>query len=198
MLQRNYSVAPGYWQSRWADSHGGFLQNNSSRRAGPTMLCWTSASPCQWWHPGGWLACHPARGDSTFTQVQPPHQEPDVSLLLSWDRAPLLPAALPIWTSCFEYRFLVLTQPQEPQPQEGHKQHDCTLPPSQPFSCPAGTWAELKDPMCISNWAASLPLACSREKASDIICKDSLEASSSPAFQGRLGPKQDCFLSASV
>ena len=86
------------------------LQDSSSIKAGPMMLCWTSASLLVV-APGGWLACHPAQGDSTFTQVQPSHQEPEVSLLLIRDGAPLVPAALPVWTSCFE--FLLLTQLRE-------------------------------------------------------------------------------------
>lgn len=146
------------------------------------MLCWTISSPCQC---EGWLACHPLQGDSTFIQVQPPHQE--------------LPGALPSWTSCFEYRFLLLMQLQEtakaPRRPQATRVHPATMPT---LLLPCWDLGPSKDPTCISHWAASLPMACSCEKASDIICKDRPKAGSSSAVQETLGPKQGRFLPASV
>lgn len=56
------------------------MQNSSSRKASPLVLCW-----CQ--HPGGWLACHPAQNHSML--------ELRASLLLSWE-------GLPCVSSCQE------------------------------------------------------------------------------------------------
>lgn len=111
MLQRNPFVAPGHQQSRWAESHGGARDRARPRcfcktaapEKHPTMLCWTSASPCRWWHPGLWLACHPPQGDSalihTSTDPTPgawcqPVAQPGQSTT-----APGCPA---LWTSCFD------------------------------------------------------------------------------------------------
>lgn len=62
--------------------------------------------------------------------------------------------------------------------------------PSQPCSCPAGALGVSRGPTCICLSAASLLLACSNKKASDIVYKDILKASHSPAFHRRLGAKQ--------
>lgn len=101
--------------------------------------------------PGVWPACHPAQGDSPFTQVQPPDQE------LVWDRAPrlLLPCPFGLLGD--------LLRGQVPAPdiavRTSHRQHNCTRALQQP--CPVGTLEELKDPTCISSWATSLPPSCS-------------------------------------
>lgn len=123
MLQRNHSVAPGYWQSRWAKSHG-----EAQDKDWPRCFCKTAAPEKQALQCSAGPVLHTASGRTQevgwpVTQLRvTPHSlkySPHIRSLMSAcclvrREHRLLPAALPIWTSCFEYsRFLLLVQLRE-------------------------------------------------------------------------------------